>query len=122
MEVGIDILHIDRFVRLCEHPRVSALLFTRAELRDCAPLHGRRRIEFLAGRYAAKEAVVKALGVGFAQGVHWRDVEIRSDEARRPAPLLHGAARRIAEAAGRHVSVSISHHAGFVVSVAAAWT
>jgi holo-[acyl-carrier protein] synthase len=120
VEVGIDILLLERFRRIAQHPRYRRLVFTEAELGQ-APAAGGERLEtYLAGRFAAKEAVSKVLGTGFLQGVVWRDIEVTRDRLGAPTVRLHrgaqtaAAGRRLAE-----ISVSISHQGPFVVSVAA---
>jgi len=78
--VGIDLVDIERFERV--KPRVRERLFTRAEARYCV-LQRRPALHF-AARFAAKEAVLKALGTGWSGGIAWSDVEIMREE--------HGAA------------------------------
>ena len=77
------------------------------------------RTAFVAGRFAAKEAAVKALGTGFACGITMQDVEILNLPSGQPELHLHGAAAKRAEELGvRHLHVSLSHErdvAGAVV-------
>lgn len=77
------------------------------------------RAAYVAGRFAAKEAAVKALGTGFSEGVRLTDVEILSLESGKPELFLHGEAAVIARRLGVHAAhVSISHErdvAGAVV-------
>jgi holo-[acyl-carrier protein] synthase len=62
------------------------------------------------GRWAAKEAVLKALGTGWKRGISWRDVEIRNLPGGRPQAFLSGGSQEVAESLGiRCVLVSISH-------------
>ena len=70
--VGIDLVDIDRFER--SKPRVRERLFTRAEARYCV-LQRKPALHF-AARFAAKEAVLKALGTGWSGGIAWTEVEI----------------------------------------------
>ena len=83
-------------------------VFTPAELEYC---QGRKReIEHLAGRFAAKEAVLKVLGTGWQKGTNWTDIEIRNDPLGRPNVSLGGRSREIADQIGlSEVLVSISH-------------
>ncbi|USN99428.1 MAG: holo-ACP synthase [Phycisphaeraceae bacterium] len=70
----------------------------------------KRRDEHYAARFAAKEAVMKALGTGWAQGVGWTDVEVTRDDAGRPGVRLHGGAARIAEERGiTRWTISLTH-------------
>jgi holo-[acyl-carrier protein] synthase len=82
-----------------------------------------RRAERLAGRFCAKEAVAKALGRGFGQGLSWRDIEVTADDWGAPTVALHRGARRVADEAGVHaVKLSPTPHRDLVVCVATALT
>jgi len=79
-----------------------------------------RRVERLAGRWAAKEAISKVLGLG-VRGVGWREIEILPNRAGAPQVTLHARAARRAEAMGLdEVTVSISHERRMAVAVAVA--
>jgi holo-[acyl-carrier protein] synthase len=66
--------------------------------------------QHFAGRWAAKEAVLKALGTGWRKGISWRDVEVRNGPGGRPQAFLTGGTQEIAERMGiRCILVSISH-------------
>jgi holo-[acyl-carrier protein] synthase len=109
--VGIDLLEIDRLERALErHPRLAERLFTRAE-RDYAEARA-RPARHLAARFAAKEAVVKALGLsgGFGLG----QIEVVAGEP--PAVRLSG--RAADAAAGRRVDLSLTHSRDFAAAVA----
>lgn len=68
------------------------------------------KIHFLAGRFAAKEATVKALGTGFANGISFLQIEILNNAAGKPMLILHGIALATAETLGaKNFHVSISH-------------
>jgi holo-[acyl-carrier protein] synthase len=109
--VGIDLLEIDRLERALErHPRLAERLFTRAE-RDYAEARA-RPARHLAARFAAKEAVVKALGLGggFALG----RIEVVGGEP--PVVKLSGP---VADAAaGRRIDISLTHSRDFAAAVA----
>ena len=80
-------------------------------------LRHRDPTERLAGRWAAKEAAMKALGTGLSQGIRWRDLEILPDELGKPILHLHGQARARAEALGaNNMHVSITHSATLAVA------
>ncbi len=120
MRLGVDIAHIDRFTRIAEHRRFQALVFTSAELGAAAPLGATRRVEHLTGKFAAKEAVAKALGTGFIRDLWWRDIEILALGAGAPVVRLHRRAAALAR--GRRlaaVTVTISHAGSWAVAVAA---
>lgn len=104
--VGIDVIEIARVRRVFErHPqRFLARVYTPEEVAFC-----RGRVAELAARFAAKEAVMKALGTG-ARGLAWREIEILPNQRGKPLVYLHGAARRRGEAIGlRGVDISLTH-------------
>jgi len=104
--VGIDVIEIERVRRVLQrHPqRFLERVYTPEEVAFC-----RGRVAELAARFAAKEAVMKALGTG-ARGLAWREIEILPNQRGKPLVYLHGAARRRGEAIGlRGVDISLTH-------------
>lgn len=104
--VGIDAIEIARIRRvLARHPqRFLRRVYTREEVAFC-----RGRVPELAARFAAKEAVMKALGTG-ARGLAWREIEILPDGRGKPLVYLHGLAQKRADAIGlRGIDVSLTH-------------
>lgn len=122
IRVGIDLVSASRVERLlAEHPGAIEELFTPAEIAYCASK--RRRHEHLAGRFAAKEAVLKALGRGLGRSMRWTDVEIVSSATGRPRVKLHGAVATAARRLGvLEVDVSLSHSEGLAIASAVALT
>ena len=112
--IGTDIIEVERFKNLSE--RFMAKYFTELELEY---LKGRRP-ENVAGIFAAKEAVAKALGTGFA-GFSPAAIEVNHNIAGKPEIILHGNAAKIAEDLGiKTVVVSISHCKTLAVAMAMA--
>jgi holo-[acyl-carrier protein] synthase len=114
-ELGIDIIRVERIRSALERfgDRFVRRVLTAAEQR-----HVRGRAETMAGRWAAKEAVSKVLGLG-VRGIGWRDIEIERLPTGQPAVRLHGrAAARAAQLGMGRVAVSISHEAEFAVAIA----
>ena len=115
-EVGIDIIETARIRNVLEkHPRrFLDRVYTEWEQMYC-----RTNILHLSGRWAAKEAVSKVLGLG-VRGVGWREIEIRRTRAGQPTVTLHGRAEARREAIGLKspLSVSISHIRDLAVAVA----
>jgi holo-[acyl-carrier protein] synthase len=103
--VGVDIVDVPRFALVLErHPKIVARLFTHAEQDDA-----QARPERLAARFAAKEAVLKTLQVGFG-AAPWTSIEIRRDASGAPSVHLHGAAAQLADQRGvKTLHVSLSH-------------
>ncbi|MEU6858233.1 holo-ACP synthase [Glycomyces sp. NPDC046736] len=118
--VGIDVVAVDRFERVLERtPHVADKLFTEAERR--APDGRERRTESLAARFAAKEAVAKALGA--PGGMRWADCQVLSLPDGRPSLSITGSVAAVA--AQRGVSrwhVSLSHDGGIATAVVIAET
>ena len=103
-ELGIDIIKVDRIRAALERfGRGSRRVLTRAEQR-----YVRDRPETMAGRWAAKEAVSKVLGLG-VRGIGWRDIEIERLPTGQPAVRLHGRAARARDQLGmERIAVSIT--------------
>ena len=116
-EIGVDLVEIARIrATLVRHPeRFRRRVLTPSEDRYCGP-----RIERVAGRWAAKEAISKVLGLG-VRGVGWREIEVLPNRAGQPQVQLHARAAERARFLGLHdVTVSISHERGMAVAVAIA--
>ena len=115
-EVGIDIIETARIgaVLVKHDARFLKRVYTEWEQRYC-----RHNVLHLAGRWAAKEAVSKVLGLG-VRGVGWREIEIRRTPMGQPTVTLHGRAEQRAKALGLRepLSVSISHIKDLAVAVA----
>jgi holo-[acyl-carrier protein] synthase len=113
--VGIDVVDVDRFRLVLERrPRIVDRLFTDGERHD-AHSHPER----LAARFAAKEAVLKTLGIG-AGVTPWRSIEVILNASGAPSVVLHDQACEIAESQGvgyLHLSMTHTNHlaAAFVV-------
>jgi holo-[acyl-carrier protein] synthase len=114
-ELGIDIIRVDRIRRSLERfgSRFSGRVLTPAEHR-----YVRDRPETFAGRWAAKEAISKVLGLG-VRGIGWRDIEIERLPTGQPAVRLHGrAAQRAEQLEMERIAVSISHESDYAVAIA----
>jgi holo-[acyl-carrier protein] synthase len=121
MRIGIDIADVDQLGALAARPRFLELVFTPEERAGAQTRSGRRRAEYLAGRFAGKEAVVKLLGTGFVRDAWWRDVEIVADAAGAPVARLHRGAAAVARRLGAEpIALSISHQGPWAIAVAAA--
>lgn len=114
--VGVDVLDVARMERaLARTPALLTRVFTAGEVRAC-----RGRPDRLAARFAAKEAVAKALGTGI-RGFAFRDVEVVADPLGRPEVVLHGPAAAVAAARGvARVHLSLSTSAALAVANAVA--
>jgi holo-[acyl-carrier protein] synthase len=108
--IGTDIIECPRIGKMIEQHGELFLrrVYTEREIRYCQAR--KHAIEHFAGRWAAKEAILKALGTGRSQGVAWTHIEIRNGQDGRPQVLVCGAAREIAKERGiGDILVSIAH-------------
>ncbi len=106
LSVGVDIIELARIERTLARfgERFLRKVFTAREVAYC-----RGRAPELAVRFAAKEAISKALGTGI-NGIGWREMELLADERGKPLVVLHGRAKARAEALGlSEWAVSLSH-------------
>lgn len=111
--VGVDIIEIDRIERVAARwgERFLKRVYTEAELAIC-----KNRAPALAVRFAAKEAVMKALGTG-VKGVGWREIEVLANSNGKPLVYLHGGARRKADQLGMgELGISLSHSREYAIA------
>ena len=118
LATGTDIIHLARMEQAVQAygDKFIGRIFTAAEIAHC-----RGRIAPLAVRFAAKEAIAKALGVGMRimsrHGIHWHEAEVINDAKGRPAVLLHGRAAELAAAQGLNQwSISLCHERDYGVA------
>jgi holo-[acyl-carrier protein] synthase len=118
LSVGVDLVEMDRIRRAVERhgERFLSRIYTPAELAFC-----RDRLPELAVRFAAKEAVSKALGVGLnhmsSQGIGWQEVEVLPDRRGKPLVHLSGRALALAEEQGLcQWAISLSHGRDYAVA------
>lgn len=110
--MGIDIIEVPRVEAAIARfgTRFVQRVFTDAEIRYCESKQN--KFERFAGRFAAKEAALKAIGTGWKRGVAWRDVEVSREPSGKPTIAFSGKAAEFAKRLGvRRASISISHTA-----------
>jgi holo-[acyl-carrier protein] synthase len=115
---GIDVIEIDRIAHAVDRwsNRFLQRVYTEGEIAYC-----RGRAQSLAGRFAAKEAASKALGIGIRR-ISWRDIEILPDRRGKPHIYLHGKAAEVAAwQMLEHFEVSITHSRTDAIAVVTAW-
>lgn len=108
--LGLDIVEVGRIeASIQRHGRAFVeRIFTAAEIAYCEK--HRNRAERFAGRFAAKEAAMKALGTGWAHGVRWLDIEVVREPSGKPTLKLSGASREIAGRLGvTNITLTITH-------------
>jgi holo-[acyl-carrier protein] synthase len=106
--IGVDITELDRMETLINRqPRLKDRILTESEILIFEKLNGRRKVEYFAGRFAAKEAFSKANGTGIGKHLSFLDIEIISDDKGKPVilkPFSEG------------VHLSISHSRDYAVA------
>src|SRR3972149_946190 len=106
LATGVDLIEIERVREAIARHGDQFLnrIFTQTELRDC-----KGRVDSLAARFTAKEAVAKALGTGIGD-IGWQEIEVVGDENKAPSLRLHGAAEKKSQQKGLKVwSLGLSH-------------
>ena len=117
LKTGVDLIEIDRLERVIQRygERFLQRVFTAQEFAEAG-----KSMASLAARFAAKEAVSKALGTGIG-AVMWREIEILRGPAREPVLHLHGSAAQLADDLGLHAwSVSLSHTENYAIALVVA--
>jgi len=118
---GIDLVDCPRIEEMVKRhgERFVKRVFTAAE--QAYAEANKDKIEKLAGRFAAKEAVLKLMGTGWRGKIAWTDIEVVNNAVGQPEVTLSGEVKKLAEGLGiEHVSVSITHTANFVIASAVA--
>ncbi len=118
---GIDLVDCPRIEAMIERhgERFVQRVFTAAE--QAYAEANKNEIEKLAGRFAAKEAVLKLMGTGWRGKIAWTDIEIVNNISGQPEVNLSGEVEKIADKLGiKHISVSITHTANFAIASAVA--
>jgi len=118
---GIDLVDFPRIEEMIKRHGECFLnkVFTPAE--QAYAQANKNGTEKLAGRFAAKEAILKLMGTGWRGKIAWTDIEVLNDPAGRPEVILSGEVRKLADELGiEHVSVSITHTGNFAIASAVA--
>jgi holo-[acyl-carrier protein] synthase len=118
---GIDLVDFPRIEQMIARhgERFLDRVFTAAE--QTYARANRNSVEKYAGRFAAKEAVLKLVGTGWRGRIAWTDIEVTNDDAGRPEVRLSGEVKEVAERLGiRQISLSITHTANFAIASAVA--
>ena len=117
LEIGVDLVEVERIkdISLKCGDKFEKRVFTPREIAYCNSK--KSRYQSLASRFAAKEAVFKALGTGWRFGLRWQDVEVVNDLLGKPNIILSGEAQQRAELMGaKKVMVSLSHTKKYAVA------
>jgi len=120
---GIDLVDFPRIEEMVKRhgERFLNRIFTTTE--QAYARKNKNGIEKLAGRFAAKEAILKLLGTGWRGKIAWTDIEIVNNQAGQPEVTISGEVKKIADTFGiKHISISITHTANFAIASAVALT
>ena len=122
MKVGIDLVSVKRFIDKIDDNRLLAHLFTKEESAHIAEMNSpQARAERIAGKFAAKEAVVKAFGTGISSVISWLDITILPDELGKPVVTLSKKAQELMKNLKiKEIDVSISHTESDAVAICVA--
>jgi holo-[acyl-carrier protein] synthase len=119
--LGTDIIEVVRIGEMIERHGEMFLqrVYTEQEIRYCQ--RRKAAMQHYAGRWAAKEAVMKTLGTGFSKGVGFKDIEVCTRRSGQPFMVLHGGAEEVARRLGiDDVLISISHCRAYATATALA--
>mgnify|MGYP001037732873 CR=1 FL=1 len=119
--LGTDIVEIVRVGEMIERHGEHFLqrVYTEGEIGYCQDR--KQSYQHFAGRWAAKEAVMKSLGTGFIKGISWKDIEVCNQKSGAPVMKLHGGTREFAESCGiGEILITISHCRSFATATAIA--
>lgn len=120
---GLDIIEVSRIKKsLDKHEgRFEERIFTSQEIDYCRSKPDPSK--HFAGRFAAKEAVLKSLGTGLADGIAWKDMEITNEQTGRPVLNISGRGKEIFESLSlKQIHISISHDNAYAIAQAVAET
>jgi holo-[acyl-carrier protein] synthase len=121
--IGTDIVECPRIGKMIEQYGELFLrrVYTAREVRYCQSR--KHAIEHFAGRWAAKEAILKAMSTGWSRGISWTDLEVRIGESGQPEVLVGGIAKEVARERGiADILISISHCRTYATACAIAVT
>lgn len=118
MGIGIDIVEVNRIEQMAkEHEGFLTRVYTEHEITYCTKK--KNQYQHFAARFAAKESVFKALGVGWGRDIKWTDVEVVNDSLGKPRINAYGGVKKLMEQKGiSEILVSLSHVSQYAVASA----
>jgi len=118
MGIGIDITEVDRIESLAkQHEQFLTRVYTEREIGYCS--RKKNKYQHFAARFAAKESVLKALGVGWSQDIKWTDIEVVNDSRGRPHINTYGAVKKLVEQREvKEILISLSHISHYAIASA----
>ena len=118
MSVGIDITDVKKIEELSNrHKGFIERVYTPREINYCK--RKRNKYQHFAGRFAAKESILKAIGTGWTNNIKWTDIEILNDPSGKPKVVVHGKLKELLEKKRiKDILISISHNRSYAVAYA----
>ena len=118
MGIGIDIVEVSRIEQLVkEHEQFLKRVYTEGEIAYCSKK--KNKYQHYAARFAAKESVLKALGVGWSRDINWTDVEVTNGPTGKPSIIPHGGVKRLMEKRKiTEILISLSHISCYAIASA----
>jgi len=114
--IGTDITKVNRFESMINKQSFLQKIYTNQEIAYCQAKK-KGAITSFAARYAAKEAVMKALGTGYSLGVAFTEIEIVANSKGKPEVVLSGTTQRLAEQMGvKNIHISLTHESEYAVA------
>ena len=118
MRIGVDIVNISDIEKLLKTNKGTSKVYSDEEMKLMNGVIYEKRLKHLAGRFAVKEATLKALGTGVSEGIGFKDIETFNEENGRPILILHNAASKIALELGiNEYNVSISYAKDYAIAM-----
>ena len=116
--IGIDITEVSRIESLVEqHEQFLTRVYTEREISYCNKK--KNKYQHFAARFAAKESVLKALGVGWSQEIKWTDIEVVNEPSGKPRINSYGEVKRLMEQKGvKEILISLSHTSHYAIASA----
>ena len=116
--IGIDVAEVDRIEKLAEkHEQFLTRVYTEQEIDYCNKK--KNKYQHFAARFAAKESVLKALGVGWSQEIKWTDIEVVNESNGRPRINTYGTVKRLVEQKGvKEILISLTHTSRYAIASA----
>ncbi len=114
--IGIDITEVSRIESLVEqHEQFLTRVYTEREISYCNKK--KNKYQHFAARFAAKESVLKALGVGWSQEIKWTDIEVVNEPSGKPRINSYGEVKRLMEQKGvKEILISLSHTSHYAIA------
>ena len=116
MGIGIDITEVSRIKSLAEkHEQFLTRVYTEKEINYCNKK--KNKYQHFAARFAAKESVLKALGVGWSQEIKWTDIEVVNEPSGKPRINTYGKVKRLMEQKEvKEILISLSHTSQYAIA------